>query len=123
MPLDDHQVNEDGEHDPDECEVCYEDQHSVTCECRCGRCCQNLIIEVSLRDAEREPRIRECAPIYADNFGQGPRELIGYILNTGSTGCGFYDSQKQVCTIHETRPLISRVFNCDVEREERWPNE
>lgn len=123
MDIREHQLDEDGEHDSDACEVCFEAEHSVTCECRCGNCCERLLIEVSVRDALREPRIKECGPIYDDNFGQGPKDLIGYMLNDGdnNSACRFFDRQSRRCTIHDTRPLICRVFDCDEEGKERWP--
>jgi len=52
-----HQLDEFGEHDPDECEPCLEENHTACSDCRCGRCCRGLLIKASLRDAEREPRI------------------------------------------------------------------
>ena len=45
---------------------------------------KRLLIEVSLRDAEREPRIKElCGPIYdpPELTGTGKKELVGYLLN------------------------------------------
>jgi len=125
MNIEEHQLDEDHEHDPDACEVCVEAEHSVACDCRCGKCCESVLIEVSLRDAEREPRIKECGPIIDDNFGEGPEEVIGYMLNDcdNDYACRFFDRERRLCTIHETRPLICRVFNCDEERKERWPEE
>jgi Fe-S-cluster containining protein len=65
-----------------------------------------------LRDAEREPRIvQEAGPIYHDL--SGTRELIGYLLNGKGGPCVFLDRQTNLCTIHDTRPLACRVFNCD----------
>jgi Fe-S-cluster containining protein len=123
MDIREHQLDEDGEHDSDACEVCFEAEHSVTCECRCGNCCERLLIEVSVRDALREPRIKVCGPIYDDNFGQGPKDLIGYMLNDRDNdfACRFFDRETRRCIIHDTRPLICRVFNCDEEANERWP--
>jgi Fe-S-cluster containining protein len=113
MHPDEHQLDKVGEHDTDECEVCFEQEHAVCSSCRCGRCCAALLIEVSLRDAEREPRIRqEAGPIYED-YGTETRELIGYLLNGKDGPCVFLDRQTKLCTIHDTRPLVCRVFNCD----------
>ncbi len=125
MSIEDHQLDEDGDHDPDECEVCIERNESVCSDCRCGRCCEGLLIEVSLRDAEREPRLRECGPIYDDTLGQEPKELIGYLLNDRENefACRFFDRQTRLCAIHETRPLVCRLFDCDTEYEERWPDD
>ena len=124
MNLDEHDLDEEGEHWEDECQLCIERNDSVSCNCRCGHCCESLLIEVSLRDAEREPEIaRKGSPIYDDNFGQGPRELIGYLLyDTQKRSCPFFNKETRLCTIWETRPLVCRVFNCDIEREERWPD-
>lgn len=61
----------------------FETATEVTNECRCGECCRNLIIEVDLEDAKREPKIAERgSPIYAsaDLTESGQRELEGYYL-------------------------------------------
>ncbi len=117
-----HDVDEEGSHDSDECELCLERNHSVGCNCRCGKCCESLLIEVSLRDAEREPRIKELGrPIWdneADIF-HGQKVVGGYLLNNRTDGpeCVFFDRQTRLCTIHETRPLVCRLFNCDQEQD------
>ena len=114
MALDNHDFDEDGMHEPDECELCIERTCSVTSECRCGHCCERLILEATLRDGEREPRIAaECPSIR--EIGPDP---IGYLLNARSNNmaCHFFDQERRLCTIYETRPLMCRVFNCDVER-------
>jgi Fe-S-cluster containining protein len=111
MYPDEHQVDEVGEHDEDECEVCIEQNHSVSCNCRCGLCCEAMIIEASLRDGEREPRIKALPTI--KGFTEKP---IGYLLNGQGGPCVFVDRHTKQCTIHETRPLVCRVFNCDRER-------
>ena len=113
-PLDAHNFDEDGEHDPDECELCFERAESVSCECRCGHCCERLILEASLRDGEREARIAaECRPIK----DIGP-DIVGYLLNDKQNGnaCHFFNRATLECAIYETRPLMCRVFNCDQER-------
>lgn len=110
-----HQRDEDGEHDPDECEQCIERHHSHECTCRCGECCEQLIIETSIRDAEREPQIKEQgSPIYDDM--SGTRELVGYLLNGQDGACVFFDRESRLCTVHETRPLVCRVYDCDALR-------
>src|SRR5216684_2943907 len=76
-----HDFDEDGEHDPDECEECLVRTPPISSDCRCGRCCR-LIVEVTLRDAEREPKIRELgSPIYAppEFTESGQKELEGYM--------------------------------------------
>ncbi|MSR60789.1 MAG: YkgJ family cysteine cluster protein [Planctomycetaceae bacterium] len=109
LPLDEHDIDEDGEHDEEECELCLAQNHTVSCTCRCGDCCEQLIIEVSLRDAEREPRIRECSQIrgFID-------EPVGYLLNDPANehAYRFFDRTTRLCTIHETRPLVCRLFDC-----------
>ena len=80
MPLDEHDLDHEGEHDPDECELCLEQQGTVTNQCRCGKCCEHLLFDDTLRDVEREPRIAEVGrPIYDDNLGQGPRNWSAII--------------------------------------------
>lgn len=112
MALDEHQLDEDGEHDPDECEVCLERDLGHSGTCGCGRCCEQLIVEASLRDAEREPRIaRQGSPIKDPFF---PAETVGYLLNDVRRGyCTFFDPSSHRCTIYETRPLVCRAFRCD----------
>ena len=113
MPLDEHQYDNEGEHDEEECEFCLECQRTIIGECRCGNCCEDLIIEASLRDAEREPKIVERgSPIYDDMSGE--RVLIGYLLNSKDSqyGCVFLDRDTRLCTIHPTRPLCCRLFDC-----------
>ena len=110
MPLDTHDYDEDGYHSREACERCLEEDHSVSSKCNCGACCQRLIIESTLRDAEREPRIAaECGPVR--DFD----DIIGYSLNDKANGyaCHFFDRETLRCTIYETRPLVCRVFNCD----------
>jgi Fe-S-cluster containining protein len=75
-----------------------------------------------LRDAEREPRIKElCGPIWNTDIEifEGRKEVGGYLLNSQENGgaCAFFDRQTRLCTIHETRPLVCRLFNCDQEQE------
>lgn len=111
-----HTLDEDGEHDEDACWVCLH-RNTVKTECRCGECCRQLIIEVCVEDAEREPRIKERgSPIYtpAELTASGERELEGYLLN-GKDGCVFLDQASNRCTIYETRPLTCRLFDCDHE--------
>lgn len=110
---------------PDETDLGYDDEDDddeewveKRCDCRCGECCRRLLIEVDLEDAEREPRIRDLgSPTYlpAVLTGTGQRELIGYLLNSQKQDgrCVFLDDATNLCTIHETRPLACRVFDCD----------
>ena len=117
-----HDVDEEGAHVADECELCVERDDTVACTCRCGKCCESLLIEASLRDAEREPRIKElCGPIWDTDIElfEHRKEVGGYLLNSRENGgaCVFFDRQTRLCTIHETRPLVCRLFNCDQEQE------
>lgn len=114
MSLNEHFFDDDGVHDEDDCDVCIERTCSVSSSCRCGNCCERLILESSLRDAEREPRIaNECSPLRGIDD-----EPVGHLLNDRSNdmACHFFDREHRLCTIYETRPLMCRVFNCDVER-------
>lgn len=112
MHVEEHQHDEDGLHEPSDCEVCIEKNQSFDSSCRCGLCCEKLIIEVSLRDSEREPKINEKgSPIFCDI--SGTRELIGWLLNSKDGPCVFLDRESKLCTIYATRPLACRVFNCD----------
>ena len=108
--LEDHQLDEDGLHDEQECELCIEQHETVRNLCRCGRCCQALIIEVTLRDVEREPKIKECGPLKGFTG-----EIEGFLLNDKSNdyACRFFDPSTLLCTIYETRPLCCRLFDCN----------
>jgi hypothetical protein len=81
-----HDVDEEGTHDAEECELCLERNHTVACDYRCGKCCESLLIEVSLRDAQREPRIKElCGPIWDSDIQifEGRKEVGGYCSTAG----------------------------------------
>jgi Fe-S-cluster containining protein len=106
-----HQLDEFGDDDPDECEECLLSK-AVNCKCRCGRCCEILIIDVSLHDAEREPLIQKlAAPLYDDM--SGVKEQIGWLLNGEGGLCVFFERQTRLCTIHKNGPLCCRLYNCD----------
>ena len=111
--IDTHDLDEEGEHDPDDCELCLEQNCTVKCDCQCGNCCERLMVEASFRDAEREPRIKqECKTL------RDLEEPIGYYLNDSANNyaCHFFDRETRRCTIYDTRPAICRIFNCDEER-------
>jgi Fe-S-cluster containining protein len=105
-----HDLDEFGDHDPDACEECLMGK-SVRCECRCGKCYESLIIEATMKDGEREPKLKENAsPIYDDM--SGVKEQIGYLLNGPGGPCVFLDPATKLCTIYETRPLCCRLYDC-----------
>ena len=102
-------------HEPDECYHCLLGEE-VSSRCRCGDCCRSLIIETCLQDAEVEPLIKERgSPIYTgpEFTASGQRELQGYLLNGKGGSCVFFDDESNLCTIHATRPLVCRLFQCD----------
>jgi Fe-S-cluster containining protein len=111
-----HDLDEDGDHDEDECQPCIEKNHSVSGECRCGACCR-LFVEVTVRDAVREPRIAAhgSPTLSHPDPVRGERELIGYLLNGPSGACVFLDATTNGCMIYETRPGTCRIFDCDGE--------
>jgi hypothetical protein len=116
-----HTTDEYGEHSPSECYPCLAAE-AVHSDCRCGECCRRLILEVLIEDAEVEPKIKErCSPLYEHPqlTASGTRELIGYLLNAEDGPCTFLDRQTNLCTIHETRPLMCRLFSCDGDDRER----
>ncbi len=101
-------------HDPDECPLCLLTRER-RCQCRCGHCCERLLIEATAFDARREPRIRERASI-TDEGGLLPYEEADWLLNGPTGACVFFhrDAQGQgVCDIYDTRPLACRLFDCD----------
>lgn len=107
-------------HDPEECYHCLRAE-TVESVCRCGLCCR-LLIETCIQDAEMEPKIKErgspiCMP--AALTGTGKDELTGYLLNGKDGACVFLDQVTNLCTIHATRPLVCRLFNCDGEGREQ----
>jgi Fe-S-cluster containining protein len=111
-------------HDPDQCYWCLEQQPPALSSCRCGECCRRLIIEVTLEDAKREPKIKERgSPIFlpAELTESGQRELTGYFLNSADNGhaCTFFDRATNLCSIYPTRPLICRLFDCAHEGREQ----
>ncbi len=119
----DHQVDEDGFHEPEECYQCLLALDPTQSACRCGKCCRSLLIEVLVEDAEREPRIKELgSPTYTDArlTRSGQPEIEGYMLNSKANdyACAFLDRQTNLCTIYETRPLICRLFDCDEKNRE-----
>jgi hypothetical protein len=102
-------------HDPDGCYHCLLTEE-VTSHCRCSNCCRSLIIEVCLQDAEVEPRIKvRGSPLYtpAELSLSGQQELEGNLLNGKGGSCVFLDEKRNLCTIHGTRPLVCRLFQCD----------
>lgn len=117
-----HLFNEEGWHDEDECRQCAEAK-TVVNSCKCGDCCRQLILEVDVEDAEREPKIKDLGgPIYGPPDASGQRELAGYNLNrrnAESFACVFLDDATSRCSIYHTRPLICRLFDCDGEGKEQ----
>ena len=68
-------------HDPDECELCLiQNDVRCLCSCRCGLCCEHMIIEATALDARREPKIRERGSII-DEGGEIPPDQAGWMLN------------------------------------------
>ena len=112
--FDGHDLDEDGEHEPDECQHCLEQNETVINTCRCGDCCKELIIEATARDAAREPLIKilgnkmrnDCTGEYP------PDDEADWMLNGKAGACVFY-SDEVGCTIHATRPIVCRLFCCD----------
>jgi len=104
-------------HDQDECYWCAAAQAPALSECRCGKCCQRLLIEVNLEDARREPKIAEQGSAIFSRFERipGKRELEGFFLNSRENdwACTFLDRATNLCQIYDSRPLVCRLFNCD----------
>lgn len=106
--------SQDGDHDEDACQRCIEDAQTISGGCRCGECCR-LLVQATLADAVREPRIAECGlPVVTDfpNPVTGENELVGYYLPHADGRCVFLDWATHDCTIYDTRPGECRVFDC-----------
>lgn len=113
---DSHDLDEDGEHDPDECQLCLEANHSVQNTCRCGECCTKLIVEATARDAAREPLIKVLGKKLRDDVtGEYPPDDEADWYLTAPGGCVFYrqEGDTGVCSIYETRPMVCRLFCCE----------
>ena len=110
VELSHHELDEEGDHEPDECQKCLEASETVVCSCDCGNCCRQLLIETTLADAQREPLIAARGSPYRDL-----EEVVGYLLNDSANqyACTFLDQATNRCTIWKTRPGICRLFNCD----------
>lgn len=108
-----HTLDEEGDHDPDRCYTCLLSRE-LKCECRCGECCKNLILEALPQDAEREPRIKQrCSEL------RGITDRVeGYLLNGEGGACVFLDATN-LCSIYATRPLMCRLFDCQGEGREQ----
>ena len=79
-----HTLDEFGEHDAERCCLCLVEQPAVRSECRCGKCCRRLIIEVLPQDAEREPKIRELgSEVLGPPDASGQRQLSNEGHNNG----------------------------------------
>jgi hypothetical protein len=116
--LDGHDLDEYEEHDPDECQACLEANYTVENTCRCGECCKGLIIEVTARDAAREPLIKLLGSKLRCFDGTfPPDDEADWMLNGKGGACVFYKEEdgKGICGIHQTRPLICRLFCCDTD--------
>jgi Fe-S-cluster containining protein len=110
-----------GDDDLDDDDDLFETATEIKNECRCGECCRNMIIDVDVEDAKREPKIAERgSPLYtsAEFTDSGQRELEGYNLNdkTKDYACTFLDTTTNLCSIYETRPWVCRLFDCDGEQ-------
>lgn len=101
-------------HVPEECHLCLMGM-PAHCGCRCGRCCEALIIEATAFDARREPRIRERGSPITEG-GQVPLDECDWLLNGKGGPCVFLGRNPEgeaVCEIYETRPLACRLFDCN----------
>jgi Fe-S-cluster containining protein len=90
-------------------------EQEVLCRCRCGKCCERLLIEATAFDARREPRIAERGSII-DEGGAVPPPQADWLLNGPDGPCVFFRRDENghgVCEIYDTRPLACRHFDCD----------
>lgn len=97
-----------------DCPLCLL-QQPVACGCRCGHCCERMIIEATAFDAEREPKIRQRGRIM-DEGGLVPAQDADWLLNGPQGPCVFFSRDAEgngICEIYATRPLACQQFNCD----------
>jgi len=76
---------------------------------RCGACCRHFIVEATIGDVRREPRIdRECQIL--DGHGTILRQQASWSIACGKTSpCPFLRSDNR-CDIHKTKPRECRQF-------------
>jgi hypothetical protein len=102
-------------HDPEQCLLCWDLRPAVSCTCRCGRCCEAMILEANSFDVRREPKIAQRADPITEG-GTIPLEVADWFLNGPGGPCVFFhrdpDNGQGVCEIHATRPLMCRLFDC-----------
>jgi Fe-S-cluster containining protein len=79
----------------------------VECD-KCGACCQTFPVLVSLSDATREPRIKQCAIELPEHLKQPSWDFKLHPLPF-HRGCCFLGGDA-LCTIYETRPDVCRTF-------------
>lgn len=89
---------------------------------QCGACCCTFIVQVSERDAEREPRIRN-ASLPVESWIQTEDWKYRLFPLPFHDGCCFLGADK-LCTVYETRPEVCRRFSagsreCQTARELR----
>lgn len=74
-----------------------------------------LNIVVSEEDAVREPKIATQGVAFESTNAAGEK-FRKWRLNSEAGPCLFFTRDQQglgVCEIHETRPLVCRMFDCD----------
>ena len=73
----------------------------------CGLCCHRLIVQATVDDVLREPRIEEASPL-AKEFRRELTQASWYIAWPGRP-CGFLTDGKK-CDIYATRPMCCVAF-------------
>jgi len=84
----------------------------VECD-KCGACCQTFPVLVSLSDAMREPRIKQCAIELPEHLKQPSWDFKLHPLPF-HRGCCFLGGD-DLCTVYETRPDVCRTFEAGTE--------
>lgn len=81
---------------------------------KCGWCCSNLIVEITQRDVDREPKLWDYVELL-DGNGEIEIEpgLEVYMLTCGKP-CPMLKNNK--CSIYKTRPDVCRGFEVGSEQ-------
>ncbi|MBN8550973.1 MAG: YkgJ family cysteine cluster protein [Deltaproteobacteria bacterium] len=84
-----------------------EPQNSIACD-KCGACCRTYPVQVSLADAEREPRIFDAGLVIPGWLRSKEHHFQLHPLPFLDS-CTFLDASS-CCRIYNSRPQVCRAF-------------